>query len=150
MLEVFAATEAGRRSGGRRWAGSRRSSVGVLAGSQASDGGTSAAVHPGRRCCQRSRMQAGRGASSGSAHVAGRLGGHPWRICIVIPQIAWIRIRPSIGFFLQLFCCRYFMDTYPLRIPSVSVSDTYPIRDTWPTSRRIILQLIFVSYFLVE
>jgi len=91
---------------------------------------------PGRRCGQPLSPRACKWAE---AHQAAALvqpgvrGGR--RIRIVIHQIVWIRIRGSIGFFLQLFFSRYLTDTYPSRIPSVSVSDTYPIRDTWPTSR---------------
>ena len=86
MLEVVAAGEAGRRPGGRHRAGctsvlkrtgrmpcvGRRHSC-CCASKQAS--ALSAAVLPGGRCCQPSRVQVGRGVSGGGARAARR----PWR-----------------------------------------------------------------------
>jgi len=47
----------------------------------------------------------------------------------------WIRIFYVSEFCFIYFFCRYSMDTCPPRIRWVSVSDTYPIRDTPPPWR---------------
>jgi hypothetical protein len=55
-------------------------------------------------------------------------GPYPVRLIRVSPTL--IRIRPAYRIFAKLIKIRYSADTYPCRIERVSVSDTYPIRDT--------------------